>query len=162
MSLERLSATNFVQSKALSMRQGHHLQSSQFSRPLRRSGELQSMAYAQRPEPKRSPRLAKSPCISPASSSPPNSLRSATHSAVVITPQSSTVSRRSNKTLHRIQISNPESTGCAIPFRLSTSAPSNVWKQLEPPKIDVDNLSQLSLPTSNNTSPSVAETLLVP
>src|SRR2546426_7253098 len=162
MSHERLSATNYVQSKALSMRQAHHLQSSQFSRLLQRSGELQSMAYAQRPEPRRSPPLAKSLCISPVNFSPPSSSRSATHSAAVITPPSSIVSRRSSKTLHRIQISNRESTVSAIHFRLSTSIHSSVWKRLESPKINVDNLSKLSLPTSNNTSPSVAETLLAP
>src|SRR6266568_4903687 len=162
MSHERLSATNFVQSKASTMRQGCRLQSSQFSRPLQRSGELQSMAYAQRPEPRRSPPLAKSPCTSPVNSSPPSSWRSATHSAAVITPPSSTVSKRSSRTLHRTQISNRESTVSAICFRLSTSVHSNVWKRLELPNFDVDNLSQLSLPTSDNTSASVAETLLAP
>src|SRR5438270_2392509 len=116
-------------------------------------------------DPKREPRISrrhgKSPCTSPGSCSQPSSSRSEMPSAEEITRQSSTVWTKYRRTSATILLYVHELVVSATISKLSTFAHLLVWKRLQLHKNDAHISAFPCLPTSNLTSPDIAESPLL-
>src|SRR6266480_2661826 len=119
------------------------------------------MVSVQRPEPKRSRPHDRSRCTWHASYSLLSLSRLETLLADVTTLPLFTASKKSTRPLHTIRILGRVSIVLEITSKLSTLARANVWKPPDFPETHVDITWFLFFPTSDYTSPGIAESLLL-